>query len=66
MDKELIEMKKTTVRIEDNLHKKIMKMLLDKDISFQEYVMNLIDKDMNPNKYPVKGQISIDDLKNDK
>lgn len=39
-------MKKTTIRIEDELHKKIMKYLIDKDISFQEYVMMLIEQDM--------------------
>ena len=39
-------MKKTTIRIEDELHKKIMKYLIDKNISFQEYVMMLIEQDM--------------------
>lgn len=39
-------MKKTTIRIEDEQHKKIMKYLIDKEMSFQEYVMMLIDQDM--------------------
>ena len=43
-------MKKTTIRIEDEQHKKIMKYLIDKDMSFQEYVMELIDQDMNNHK----------------
>lgn len=40
-------MKKTTIRIEDEQHKKIMKYLIDIDMSFQEYVMMLIEQDMN-------------------
>lgn len=43
-------MKKTTIRIEDEQHKKIMKYLIDKDMSFQEYVMELIAQDMNNHK----------------
>ena len=43
-------MKKTTIRIEDEKHKEIMKYLIDKDMSFQEYVMKLIEEDMNPKK----------------
>lgn len=49
-----IKMKKTTIRIEDELHKKIMKYLIDKDMSFQEYVMELIAQDMNNHKMPHK------------
>ena len=47
-------MKKTTIWIEDELHKKIMKYLIDKDMSFQEYVMELIAQDMNNHKMPHK------------
>lgn len=43
-------MKKTTVRIEDELHKKIMKHCIDLDISFNEYVLQLIEKDLNDKK----------------
>ena len=53
-------MKKTTIRIEDEQHKKIMKYLIDKDMSFQEYVMMLIEQDMNPKNKTVKGQMSLE------
>lgn len=59
-------MKKTTIRIEDNLHKKIMKYLIDKDMSFQEYVMNLIDQDMNPKNKPIDGQMSLEDYEDER
>lgn len=59
-------MKKTTIRIEDNLHKKIMKYLIDKDMSFQEYVMNLIDQDMNPKSKPIDGQMSLEDYEDER
>lgn len=39
-------MKKTTVRIEDDFHKVIMKHLIDIDMSFNEYVLQLIEKDL--------------------
>lgn len=55
-------MKKTTIRIEDEQHKKIMKYLIDKDMSFQEYVMMLIEQDMNPKNKTVKGQMSLEDF----
>ena len=53
-------MKKTTIRIEDEQHKKIMKYLIDIDMSFQEYVMMLIEQDMNPKNKTVKGQMSLE------
>ena len=40
-------MKKTTIRLDDDLHKEIMKSLIDRDMSFQEYVVSLIEKDMS-------------------
>lgn len=38
--------KALTVRIEEEEHKAIMKHLIDEGISFQEYVLELIRKDM--------------------
>lgn len=39
--------KKTTVNIPDELHKRVMIMCVEKGISYQEYVLKLIKKDMN-------------------
>lgn len=50
--------KALTVRIEEDEHKKIMKYLIDKDMSFQEYVMKLIEQDMNPQNKKVGGSNS--------
>ncbi|MBS5114956.1 MAG: hypothetical protein KHY88_04555 [Erysipelotrichaceae bacterium] len=39
--------KKTTVNIPYELHKKVMIMCVEREISYQDYVLNLIKKDMN-------------------
>lgn len=39
-------MKKMSVRIEDKEHKLIMLRLIQKDISFNQYVLDLIRKDL--------------------
>lgn len=38
--------KAMTVRLEETFYKKVMKMLIEKDVSFQEYVIKLIEEDM--------------------
>ena len=54
--------KKTTVRIPEKFHKIIMKHLVDIDKSFNEYVLELIENDLYPDKKPVKGQTKLDDF----
>lgn len=39
-------MKQTTVRIDDQLLKEVKRLLIDLDISFNEYVLDLIKKDL--------------------
>lgn len=46
-----------------NYTKKIMKYLIDKDMSFQEYVMELIAQDMNNHKMPHKDKKEIARMK---
>ena len=38
--------KQLAVRVNEDEHKKIKKMLIDADINFQDYVMSLVRKDM--------------------
>lgn len=39
-------MKTITIRFEDAMHKKLKKQLVDDEVTFQNYIMNLVDKDM--------------------
>ena len=39
-------MKKLTIRMEDELHKKVKIKLIHEDKSFQRYVIDLIEKDI--------------------
>ena len=50
MDKKEKTTKGIVVRIPVDEHKKIKKYLFEKEISFNEYVLNLIRKDMNKKK----------------
>lgn len=34
-----------SIRLDDKLHKELKRQMVDDDTSFQEYVMNLIEKD---------------------
>ncbi len=43
-------MKAMTIRLKDDFYKLIKKILIDKDISFQQYVLDLIEKDINKDK----------------
>ena len=54
--------KKTTVRIPERFHRVIMKHLIDIDKSFNEYVLELIEKDLYPDTKVVPGQTNIDDF----
>lgn len=38
--------KQMAVRLEEDQHKEVMKMLIDEDRKFQEYIINLISEDM--------------------
>lgn len=44
-------MKMLTIRLKEEEHKKIKKFLIDKNKSFQEYVLELIKEDMKKNNY---------------
>jgi predicted DNA-binding ribbon-helix-helix protein len=42
--------KKVTVRLEEDFHKELKKMLVDLDMSFQDYFFKLAEKDLSERK----------------
>lgn len=47
-------MKQTTLRIDDNLLKEVKKLLIDIDKSFNDYVIELIKKDLDSREVNTK------------
>lgn len=47
-------MKQTTVRIDDELLKEVKRLLIDLDISYNDYILDLIRKDLENRKVNAK------------
>lgn len=47
-------MKQTTVRIDDELLKEVKRLLIDLDISYNDYILDLIRKDLENRKFNAK------------
>lgn len=49
LTKEVLHIKAITVRFSDKLHKALRHHLIDKDVSIQQYIIDLVKKDIQFN-----------------